>query len=329
MLDVKGESAYKKTRIWPQKMPIRVLQSRPKETQLTTAPVEPQPSVTPETVATSGTQPAVTPEPELTVTLKPQPALRPKELQPAVTPEESKPAVTPEPQPAVTPEELQTVVTLKQQLLLPIKPQQAADGKTSGKMGAYLEKTQQNLILIPELELHWFLGEKDQKMATLVKENVALVNEVEQLKKQLKNQTTKANQEKVVYLAELSKKEKTERNAVLKNEKLEKADKTGQEKQKEAETHLAQQIGETSRAKAALAQAEKDLNNERQQWQEEKSHFLDSITTLKKASEEKEEERTKSMDGLMERLMNLESQMENVEKKTKEEISEEKIPPGL
>lgn len=208
-------------------------------------------------------------------------------------------------------------MTLKQQLLLPIKPQQAADGKTSGKMEAYLEKTQQNLILIPELELHWFLGEKDQKMATLVKENVALVNEVEQLEKQLKNQTIKANQEKAVYLAELSKKEKTERDAVLKNEKLEEAVKTGQEKQKEAETHLAQQIGETSRAKAALAQAEKDLNNERQQWQEEKSCFLDSITTLKKAFEEKEEERTKSMDGLMERLMNLESQMENVEKKPK------------
>lgn len=87
--DVKGESAYKKMRIRPQKMPIRVLQSRPKETQLTTAPVEPQSSVTPETVATSGTQPAVRSEPELTVTLKPQPALRPKELQPAVTPEES------------------------------------------------------------------------------------------------------------------------------------------------------------------------------------------------------------------------------------------------
>lgn len=222
-----------------------------------------------------------------------------------------------QPQPAVTPEELQTVVTLKQQLLLPIKPQQAADGKISGKMGAYLEKTQQNLILIPELELHWFLGEKDQKMATLVKENVALVNEVEQLKKQLKNQTTKANQEKAVYLAEFSKKEKTERDAVLKNEKLEEAVKTGQERQKEAETHLAQQIGETSRAKTALAQVEKDLNNERQQWQEEKSRLLDSMTTLKKASKEKEEERTKSMDGLMERLMNLESQMENIEKKPK------------
>ncbi|MGL4990982.1 MAG: hypothetical protein ACRC57_07460 [Sarcina sp.] len=237
--------------------------------------------------------------------------------------------------------------------MTPEGPQPAADVKTSDELEIYLETTQQGLIQIPELELHWLMGKKEEKISTLVREKVALLNEVEQLKEMLENQTAKAKHELVDLLAELSKKGNMERDAVLKTEKLEEALKTEKEKRKEAETCLAQQIEETSKVKAALAQADKDLENkrcqweedrsrllaeqmeatsrmkaaltqaqedlenERHQWQDEKTCLLESIRTIKKTLEEKERERIKSRGGLMERLIHLENQMEEVQKKPK------------
>lgn len=81
------------------------------------------------------------------------------------------------------------------------------------------------------------------------------------MKELLENKAAEANHDLAVFMVELSKQGKTDRDAVL--QKLEEALETKKEKQKEAEACLAQQTEETFRVKAALAQVDKDLENKR------------------------------------------------------------------
>lgn len=69
---------------------------------------------------------------------------------------------------------------------------------------------------------------------------------------------------------------------------------------------LTEQVEESSRVKAVLSQAQEDLDDERRHQQEEKSCLLESIRTIQRTLDEKEGTKV----GVMERVVNLEKNLE-------------------
>ena len=185
---------------------------------------------------------------------------------------------------------------------------------------------------------------KDQQRDA-IRENAALSNEVQQLKKELQNQKDEKEKATDVLYVELRKRERLNADATCTISKLESGLRTEKSRAKEAETSLAVQMEENSKIKAGLLQIQKDfdgqkrqweqdkthlleeqiktttnmkeavmeneksLENERKQWQEEKSGLLQMLSAMKETLEKKEEERKQSADSLMERITSLEEQM--------------------
>lgn len=67
----------------------------------------------------------------------------------------------------------------------------------------------------------------------------------------------------------------------------------------------------------ALIQMQEDLDKKRLEWHEEKSLLLESLRKAKKALDEKNRETTKSREELMKKIMSLDNQIENIQKKPK------------
>ena len=200
----------------------------------------------------------------------------------------------------------------------------------------YCEQTNQALLMIPELEFHRILGEKEEQKAQLEKEKGALLEEVEQLKQLLQVQKNDANLQKGFLQAELAKHTGIEKEASLKMQMFEMALETERNQTEEMEMVMAQLMEdtfymETSLSQknedlqhksrllvekesenaglvAALNQAKEDLENERRQWMEEKSCLLESLNKDNMGHEEKKVADT----PLMDRMSDLERQMDQM-----------------
>ncbi|CAK6962815.1 pollen-specific leucine-rich repeat extensin-like protein 2 [Scomber scombrus] len=226
-----------------------------------------------------------------------------------------------------------------QQELTETAGQQTASPGQGLSLDEYCEQTNQALLMIPELEFHKILGEKEEQTAKLEKEKGALLEEVEQLKQLLQVQKNDANLQNGFFQAELAKQAGIQKEASLKIQMFDMALATERNQCEEMEMVLAQLMEdnfymETSLSQknedlqhkscllvekesenaglvAALNQAKEDLENERRQWMEEKSSLLESLNEDNMAHEEEKVVET----ALMDRMSDLERQMDQIDAK--------------
>ncbi|KAM9734362.1 uncharacterized protein ACNS7B_013942 isoform 1-T2 [Menidia menidia] len=181
--------------------------------------------------------------------------------------------------------------------------------------------------------------------------HTALKKEVEQLKKNLKDQKAEKEKEMSLLGQELQKKEKLHKVTTDKIHHLETALEAEKCQAVETQRSLDQEKEENSKTKATLIQIEKDfeeekhqweqektslleeqdkaatamkeavteteniLEKERQQWQEEKSCLHESLSTMNETIAQKEEERKQATERLMERILGVELLMKNMSEK--------------
>ncbi|GAA6228545.1 proteoglycan 4-like [Lates japonicus] len=193
------------------------------------------------------------------------------------------------------------------------------------------EMTPKSQAEITPLELHQLMAEKDYKVSLLEREKLVLVNELEQLKRQLKLQKREANQEIGELFIETYRKGKIVRDATLNAQKLEEALKIETNIKMEAEKRLAMQEEETSTVKMELDKVKSDLEKSRCQWEEERSCLLaaqvEKISTLKgrflqeleKKTSEWKEDRSRLMDDHVKQTSYLKTAfLQELEKKRSE-----------
>ncbi|XP_015239142.1 PREDICTED: centrosome-associated protein CEP250-like [Cyprinodon variegatus] len=130
--------------------------------------------------------------------------------------------------------------------------------------------------MVSELEFNAILGSKDENISALQQENASLREEVMKLTQKIEMQQTNHEDEVAVLYDERIKTNKDRRDAIRKADQLKVFLITEKNKTKEAEICLAKQMEETSRLQAALAKMETDMEEQRQQWEQEKCCLLTS-----------------------------------------------------
>ncbi|GLD55028.1 titin-like protein [Lates japonicus] len=86
------------------------------------------------------------------------------------------------------------------------------------------------------------------------------------------------------------------------------------QREKERSRLLEEQMRETSSLSAALVKAQEDLDKEQLQWRQEKSGLLESLSVLKQALRDREQDRETSTNDLMSRVVEMENLMEEVQR---------------
>ncbi|XP_035982299.1 cingulin-like protein 1 [Fundulus heteroclitus] len=133
------------------------------------------------------------------------------------------------------------------------------------KLQAALLKVERNL---EEQRQQW----EQEKLCLLT--NNQETSEVEQLKYQLQEQTVKHEDQVAALYNQLIRKNKESQDAIKRAEQLKEDLTEEKNRAKEAEDCLAQQKEETSNLQAALVLMERTLEDQRRQWEQEKSHLL-------------------------------------------------------
>ncbi|GLD55026.1 titin-like protein [Lates japonicus] len=126
---------------------------------------------------------------------------------------------------------------------------------------------------ITKPEIHQVMAQ-EYKIASLEREKLALIMEVERSKSQLSRVARDASEEMRELLAELYSNGKKGKDAERNAEKLRVALRMETNSRKEAEKNLPRQEEETSTIKQTLAQVKNDLENSRCQWENERSRLL-------------------------------------------------------
>ncbi|GLD58035.1 titin-like protein [Lates japonicus] len=160
---------------------------------------------------------------------------------------------------------------------------------------------------ITKQDIHQVMAQKEYKIASLEREKLALIMEVERLKHQLGHVAREACDEMGELLAELYNNGKKGKDAERNAEKLRAALRMETNSRKEAERNLARQEEETSTIKQTLAQVKNDLENSRCQWENERSRLLadqsQEVSTLQASFRQELEKKTSEWEEDRSRLM--------------------------
>ncbi|CAB1432131.1 unnamed protein product [Pleuronectes platessa] len=165
---------------------------------------------------------------------------------------------------------------------------QTADRPNTGN-----STVKQIMVLLPDVEFHRILGEKNQKIAHLLHDNSFFVYKLQQL-----HSWSIAVKDRATCL--LIAAETRQRVTVLKHDQLEQCLIAENKKRELLESRLAKEEEELTKVISALAQAVKDTEQSQSQWKRDESRLLEeylpvtsSLTAeLTRSQEELEAERS-------------------------------------
>lgn len=175
-------------------------------------------------------------------------------------------------------------------------------------------------IYVSELEVQ-LRPKKMEQINQLRMHNKALTDEMEQLKKTLlRNKALhdeaklhRDNKIKDLEL-QLSEKKATEAEALCKVNQMEKDLLRQKESREQQQVCLAQVTDNNNTLKEALIMTQTKLENQQQQWEEERSRLTQSLNQIQLRLEEEEKARQTRLDDMMDRIGKLEEEISNITK---------------